>query len=217
MNARCTCAPTALKSELVNKWTNRDAAQPAALCCPTIQAKIRATTRAPKNRPATNGPFLCPQTPDAASPTAAGKQPTATHSSHSGSHSTSSTPDTNTTREDDEHEQPPSLDPPHPGRHHRPRQPQGTPLTHRYCIHHGIVTTPHHCGGRWANGGTHTWRKQRAMVLALTPMCTHPHCNEQATEVHHVDDTHLAAVCRKHNPRGGETGRHRAARSEGGA
>ena len=62
--------------------------------------------------------------------------------------------------------------------------------------------------GRWAKGGTHAWRKQRARILAQNPLCW---CGQPATEVHHlvpgseivVPDHLLQAVCHKHNPRGG--------------
>jgi 5-methylcytosine-specific restriction endonuclease McrA len=58
--------------------------------------------------------------------------------------------------------------------------------------------------GRWAGGSTRAWRKTRAVVLQRDNYtCTTPGCNEPATEVHHIDDTHLRSVCRKHNPRGG--------------
>ena len=78
----------------------------------------------------------------------------------------------------------------------------GSPMK-KYCIVHRIVDPTHRCG-RWANGSTRQWRRTRAAILARDGhRCTHPGCDELATEVHHVTDTELWSVCFAHNPRGG--------------
>jgi 5-methylcytosine-specific restriction endonuclease McrA len=78
----------------------------------------------------------------------------------------------------------------------------------RYCLVHGIVPADHRCG-RWANGSSRAWRRQRARILARdNHTCW---CGATATEVHHlkpgrarvVPDSELRSVCFTHNPRGG--------------
>ena len=72
---------------------------------------------------------------------------------------------------------------------------------YRFCHRHGVVPDSHRCG-RWQHGSTRQWRNQRAAVLDAQPTCTHPGCDAPSTEVHHIDDQHVRAVCFKHNPRG---------------
>jgi len=53
----------------------------------------------------------------------------------------------------------------------------------RFCLVHAIVSADHRCG-RWADGSSRAWRRQRARILERdNQRCW---CGAPATEVHHL-------------------------------